>query len=126
MKSYLMSFLIVLATHITSLLILDGRGGSFLSLIGFTLVIQVAVNTILHFVFCVNGNVAPFALPLMWGGCILPLYIYCYGFNIIRSSSFLGRGIELYILGLFGLLPVVLVSMLTACVFYLIRLFQKR
>lgn len=125
MKPYLVSFSIILAAHIASLLIIDGTGGSFLSSIVLTLVIQIAANTIVHFVFCVNGGVAPFALPLMWGACILPLYIYCYGFNIIRSSFFFGRGLEFYARGLFVLLPVVLVSMLTAGVFCLTRLFHK-
>lgn len=122
---YLMSYCTILATHITMLLFyFEWMPLGLRQTIYFILITQVAVNTILHYSFCRKGAVAPFALPLMWTSCILPLYIYC--FHITSEVRTLLHGVVFFtFLGFCTLLPVIVISTLTASGYSLMQIIGK-
>lgn len=125
MNPYITSFLVIQVAHIGSIAICmrgDSKG-EFLTFAFIALLIQGAVNTLLHFTFCKGGKVVPFALPLMWASCVLTMNIYCT--QILRIPSLLEGGLGSVLLGMFVLAPALLISFMTALIFFLTRKFQK-
>lgn len=121
---YLVSYYTILTTYIILLIFCEYGPTGLLLIIFLMLMAQVAVNTILHYSFCGKGAVAPFALPLMWASCILPLYIYC--FHVTNSfSSLADRKFLFTLLGRGTLLPVLVLSTLTAAGYYVRRMIEK-
>lgn len=121
---YLTSYFTILATHIILLMFCEYGPGGLLLIIFLVLLAQVAVNTILHYSFCGKGEVASFALPLMWASCVLPLYVYC--FHVTNNfSSPADRKFLFVLLGRGTLLPILVISTLTTAGYYLTRMIEK-
>lgn len=123
MKPYAACLAVIIGAHLASLIICDRGGGNIAGLILASLLIQGAANTVLHISFCVRGRVAPFALPLMWAFCVLPLYVYCE--HIMPTAGFFGRGFAFVVYGLCVLAPALLISILTCTLFYIVKRFHK-
>lgn len=123
MKPYATCLTIIIGAHLTSVLFCEHGGGEIVGLIFASLLIQGAVNTFLHFAFCVSGRVTPFALPCMWAFCIFPLYVYCQ--HIMGSAGFLGRSFAFAVFGLCVLAPALAISIFTCIVFYITKRFSK-
>lgn len=122
---YRKAYFTILATHVVMLRFFDYGLLKLGQTIYFMLIIQVAVNTILHSSFCRKGAVAPFALSPMWLSCILPLYIYCFHFASDFRTTFQRAGLFAF-LGFCALLPVVALSALTATAYCLTRMIEKK
>lgn len=123
MKSYTACFAIILAAYFISVIIPVNANATITGFIFTALLIQGTANTILHFAFCRSGKVAPFALPLMWVSCILPLYVYC--FSAMTSSGFFGPDFIFVAIGLFSLAPALAISIFTCVIFYIAERFRK-
>lgn len=124
MNPYITSFIVIQAAHLGSIAICkpDSRE-EFIAFAFIALLIQGAANTLLHFTFCTGGKVVPFALPLMWGSCVLTMNIYCT--QILRIPSLLEGGMGSVLFGMFVLAPALFISFVTALIFFLKQKFQK-
>lgn len=114
MKSMLATFIIVFITFIGSLAALASRPQAPEALLILAVLAQILVNSALHLALVSRRKLHFAVLPAAWALCIVPLYIYSY--HIESNPGFLGRNFLFVILGLFMLLPVFAVSLLTSIV----------
>lgn len=123
MKAYVVCLAIIFAALIGSIIIPVNAKATITGFIFTALLIQGTTKTLLHFTFCRSGMVAPFALPLMWVSCLLPLYIYC--FEVMSVTGFGSRVLVFATLGFFALAPAIIISFITALIFFLMQNLRK-
>lgn len=124
MNPYITSFVVIQAAHIGSIAICKPDSmGEFLTFAFFALLMQGAVNTLLHFTFCAGGRVMPFALPLMWGSCVLTMNIYCT--QILRVPGLFEGGLGSVLFAMCVWAPALFISFMTALIFFLTRRLRK-
>lgn len=93
------------------------------SLFGFISVCAAAVvfTCVAHIFFVAPGQAAWWSLPLGWGLCVLPNYIYSY--HIAPRAGFFGRSFSFIAVNMLFILPPGVVSLVLALV-HLFRAFH--
>lgn len=84
----------------------------------FAIVVLLFVNTLLHLYYCVSGRVPSYVLPLSWATCTVTVVVYYY---LFMQNTYLGRNFDIAVYIFFFLVPVFVISALTAGVYCLMR-----
>lgn len=126
MKHYLVAFFVVLLTFICSIMIYVFEISDGIGRFASVFLAQLLVNTALHFSLCVSKKIKAATLPVLWGLCVIPLYIYCFHLSNQAVSGIFSNGALFAWLAVFILLPVFIVSLLTCSAYLAVRKKRER
>lgn len=90
-------------------------------LIHITVIAEIFLNFVLHFMWCTKYKIHLATLPAAWALCVIPLYLFAFCFPWLDDFPPIPGS---YIFMLFGgitILPIFIVSLLTSAISFYMR-----